>query len=35
MSPGGYRSSDYLKAGGPMTVIFLIVAVAGIYWIYL
>jgi len=35
MSPGGYRSSDYLKAGGPMTVIYLIVAVAGIYWIYL
>ncbi len=35
MSPGGYRSSDYLRAGGPMTVIFMIVAVAGIYWIYL
>jgi len=27
MSPGGYRNRDYLKAGGIMTLIFLIVAV--------
>ncbi len=35
MSPGGYRNSDYLKAGGPMTAIFIVIAVAGIYLIYL
>jgi di/tricarboxylate transporter len=35
MSPGGYRTRDYLKAGAPMTVIFMVIAVAGIYWIYL
>jgi len=27
MTPGGYRNRDYLKAGGAMTLIFLIVAV--------
>ncbi len=31
MSPGGHRNLDYLKAGGPMTVLFIVIAVAGIY----
>ena len=35
MSPGNYRASDYLKAGGIMTVIFIIVAVSMIYAFYL
>jgi len=35
MSPGGYRNSDYLKAGGLMTVIFMIIVVSGIYILYL
>ncbi len=32
---GGYRNSDYLKAGGGMTVIFLAVAVAVFYFFYI
>ena len=35
MSPGGYRNIDYLRAGGIMTVIFIIIVVLGIYFIYL
>jgi di/tricarboxylate transporter len=35
MSPGGYRSGDYVKAGGPMTVLFIVIAVAGVYLMYL
>jgi di/tricarboxylate transporter len=35
MSPGGYRNIDYLKAGGLMTVLFIIIVVFGIYFLYL
>jgi len=35
MTPGGYRNIDYLKAGGGMTIVFLVIAVFGIYFIYL
>ena len=35
MSPGGYRNLDYLRAGGLMTVIFIIIVVSGIYIIYM
>ncbi|HNU02481.1 MAG TPA: SLC13 family permease [Acidobacteriota bacterium] len=35
MSPGGYRNLDYLKAGGLMTVLFIAIAVVGIYLLYL
>jgi di/tricarboxylate transporter len=35
MVPGGYRNADYLKAGGIMTVIFLVVAVGMVYLFYL
>ncbi len=35
MSPGGYRNSDYLKAGGVMTVMFLVVVVALFYLFYI
>ncbi|MBN2356860.1 SLC13 family permease [candidate division KSB1 bacterium] len=35
MSPGGYRNIDYLRAGGIMTIIFIIIVVLGIYLIYL
>lgn len=31
MEPGGYRTSDYLKAGGVMTVVFIAIAVTLIY----
>ena len=34
-SPGGYKNSDYLKAGGGLTVLFLAVAVAMFYLFYL
>lgn len=35
MGPGGYRNSDYLRAGGIMTVIFLVLAVGTVYLFYL
>ncbi len=35
MSRGGYRNSDYLKAGGLMTLVFITIAVGGVYWLYL
>ena len=34
MSPGGYQNSDYLKAGGIMTVLFILVAVVSIYLLF-
>jgi di/tricarboxylate transporter len=34
MGPGGYRNQDYLKAGGLMTVLFLVVAVTVTYLWY-
>ncbi|MFO7639330.1 MAG: SLC13 family permease [bacterium] len=35
MSPGGYRNADYLKAGGGMTLLFLVVVVSVFYLFYL
>jgi len=35
MSPGGYNTRDYMKAGGLMTVLFLIVCVGFMYLFYL
>ncbi len=35
MSSGGYRNSDYLRAGGGMTVLFLVVVVPVFYLFYL
>jgi di/tricarboxylate transporter len=35
MSPGGYRNADYLKAGIPLTFIFMVIAVVLIYLIYM
>lgn len=35
MSPGGYRTKDYIKAGGFMTIVFLVVSVAVIYLFYI
>lgn len=35
LSPGGYRNADFLKAGGFMTVIFILVAVAATRFFYL
>ena len=35
MSPGGYNTRDYMKAGGLMTVLFLIVCVSFMYLFYL
>ncbi|MBN2415054.1 anion permease [bacterium] len=34
MTPGGYKNSDYLKAGGGMTVIFLLAVTALFYILY-
>jgi len=35
MTPGGYRTSDYFRAGGGMTLLFLVVVVAVFYLMYL
>lgn len=35
MGPGGYRNADYLRAGGGMTVLFLLVATLGVWLLYL
>jgi len=35
MSAGGYRNANYFKAGGGMTLIFLVVAVTVFYFFYL
>lgn len=34
MSPGGYRNSDYIKAGGLMSLIFIVIAVVLTYLIF-
>lgn len=34
MSPGGYRNTDYIKAGGIMTAVFVVIAVVLIYLLY-
>jgi di/tricarboxylate transporter len=34
MSPGGYHNADYIKAGGIMTVLFIFISVALIYFFY-
>jgi di/tricarboxylate transporter len=34
MGPGGYSNKDYIKSGSIMTIIFLVVAVFGVYIIY-
>jgi di/tricarboxylate transporter len=34
MRPGGYRTTDYTKAGAFMTVIFLVVELTVIYFFY-
>jgi di/tricarboxylate transporter len=34
MSPGQYRNADYLRAGGLLTVIFILIAVGSIYGIF-
>lgn len=35
MTPGGYKNKDYLKAGGGMTLLFLVVAVLFTYLFYI
>ncbi len=35
MSPGGYHNVDYIKAGGIMTILFLVIAVTLIYLIFI
>lgn len=35
MTAGGYRNADYLKAGGAMSLLFLIIAVASVYVMFL
>jgi di/tricarboxylate transporter len=34
MAPGGYHNADYLKAGGILTIIFIMIAVGLIYLLY-
>lgn len=35
MKPGGYRNSDYIRAGGIMTVLFILIASGSVYLFYL
>jgi di/tricarboxylate transporter len=35
MGPGGYRNADYFKAGGLMTILFILIAVGFLYLFYL
>jgi di/tricarboxylate transporter len=35
MSPGGYRNSDYIRAGGVMTLLFIIMAVCVIFLFFM
>ncbi len=35
MSPGGYRNADYIRAGGIMSVIFLVLAVGAIWLLFI
>lgn len=35
MSPGGYHNADYLRAGGGMTIVFIILAVGMVYLFYI
>jgi len=35
MSPGGYKNADFIRAGGIMTIIFLVISVAFVYLLYL
>ncbi|MEM9529544.1 MAG: SLC13 family permease [Pseudomonadota bacterium] len=34
MGPGGYRVTDFLKTGGLMTIVFLVVMVPAVNWVY-
>ena len=34
MSPGGYRTADFMRAGGPMTIIYLTISVFFVYLLY-
>ncbi|MDN7024618.1 SLC13 family permease [Methanoculleus sp. FWC-SCC1] len=34
MGPGGYRNRDYLRAGGAMTLLFIVIAVGLVYLLY-
>ena len=34
MSPGGYRNADYMRAGGIMSLIFLVLAVGAIWLLF-
>lgn len=35
MGPGGYHNRDYLRAGGLMSILFIVIAVGLIHWFYL
>ena len=35
MSPGGYRNADYIRAGGIMSVLFLVLAVVTVWLIFI
>lgn len=35
ITPGGYRNRDYFKAGGGMTILFILVVIAIFYFIYI
>jgi di/tricarboxylate transporter len=34
MGPGGYTTRDYLRLGGPLTAVSIIVTLAGLHWIW-
>jgi di/tricarboxylate transporter len=35
MSPGGYRNADYIRAGGIMSLLFLVLAVGAVWLLFI
>ena len=35
MSPGGYRNADYMRAGGIMSLLFLVLAVGAVWLLFI
>jgi di/tricarboxylate transporter len=34
MGPGGYRTRDYLRLGVPLTMLAILITLAGLHWIW-
>jgi di/tricarboxylate transporter len=35
MGPGAYRTKDYIKIGGPLAILYIVILVAMTYFLYL